>query len=130
MSTTTATDYTADPLAAALALLGRVRPEHRATWGDTLPTERRGTVRAWMAERHGRRVDLLQVTAHADGRLTSGWAPGPRTVDASAAGRVELDGSRRDYAGCRVVAVDAARLVAVAPWGDDAVQVMIYRDAD
>lgn len=120
------TDYTANPLAAANALLERVRPEHRDKWG-TLPTTATGTAKAWLTARHGTKVDTLQVTADTEGRLASGWAPGPREVDASRATYATFDGSRRDYAGMTVVAANDTHLVAVAPWGDDAVQVAIYR---
>lgn len=65
-----------------------------------------GTMRAWFTARDGRAVNTVQGGAQP-------WAPLARTVDASRAGRVRLDGSSRDYAGCRVLGVtDDALLVA------------------
>ena len=75
-------------------------------WVRETPTTRGGTMRAWMQAHHGERVDTLQAS-HSNGRL---WAPLGRTVDASRATRVELNGSSRHYAGCRVIASSATVL--------------------
>ena len=82
-----------------------------AIWRKALseaPTAASGTMRAWMSARDGMTVDTFQWGN--DGR--NPWAPGPRTIDASRAGSVTLDGSTRYYAGMRVIgASDAALLV-------------------
>lgn len=73
-----------------------------------------GTVKSWASAHHGSQIATLQVTD-----TGSAWVPRVRTLDASRATFVTLDGSRRDYAGTRVVAatpeviafVDGATLV-------------------
>lgn len=72
----------------------------------------RGTMKAWMQERHGRFVQTVQV----DNRTSSMWAPGARIVHARASTYVELDGSRREYAGMRVLAVTATTLIVADNW--------------
>lgn len=59
----------------------------------------RGTMRAWMEAHNGDVVTTIQ--ARRDGHS---WCPTGRTVDArSRQGSVQLSGSTRDYAGCRVL---------------------------
>jgi hypothetical protein len=85
-----------------------------------------GTARAWFESHHGGTVDTLQATAHDSGDITSVWAPDARTVDATRAGGVRLDGSTREYRGLRVVGATADILIAVTAWGEDAAQVCVY----
>ena len=66
-----------------------------------------GTLKAWMQAHDGQRVSTYQVKANG-----STWGPGPRTVDASRAGSVSLDGSVRDYAGMLVMVSDSDTMVA------------------
>lgn len=88
-----------------------------------LPTRPRGTMAAWFKARNGGAVDTLQVK-----RSGAPWLPGPRKVDASRASFVLLDGSRRDYAGTRVLGADDTTLVVHAdPDGFD--HVVVYRRA-
>lgn len=101
---------------AAAAYVARLR----AMVSD-LPTERKGTMKAWFAGRTMTEVDTLQV--HKDGRV---WAPGPRMVEARAT-LVRLDGSTRDFKGCRVIAADDDTLVIHDTSGFDTV--IIYRAA-
>ena len=57
-----------------------------------------GTMAAWMQARHGRKVTTIQVSG------MGAWAPTGREVDARAArSYVLMAGSRRDYAGMRVL---------------------------
>ena len=65
------------------------------------------------------------MEGRAGGEVRSVWQPGARTVDASRAGGVQLDGSRRDYAGCRVVSASDDVLIVATTWGEDR-QVMVY----
>lgn len=80
-----------------------------------------GTMRVWMTAHDGDTVETLQV--HTD--QLSVWAPGPRTVDASAATYVEFDGSRRDYAGMHVLGSSPTALVVA-----DEHHVIVYRCAE
>ena len=67
----------------------------------TLEYRPEGTLKAWMIRHHGESVTTVQVT----NETGQAWSPGHRTIDAKrAAGHVELSGSRRDYAGMRVLA--------------------------
>lgn len=93
---------------------------------DIVHTGKSGTARAWFTSHDGAQVRTLQATAHETGAVTGAWAPGARTVNASRAGSVRLDGSAREYAGLRVVASSAETLIAVTAWGDDAMQVCVY----
>lgn len=68
------------------------------TVADTLTLPASGTLRAWMQAHHGGKVTTIQI----DQNNGSAWAPMGRTVDASRASSVKLDGSTRDYAGMRV----------------------------
>jgi hypothetical protein len=68
------------------------------------------SLKGWMRMHHGEQVCTLQVNL--DG--TAPWCPGPRTVDAySRASYLLLDGSRRDYAGTRVVSASAHGVIVV-----------------
>jgi len=93
---------------------------------DALNLPAAGTVRAWMNAHNGDTVRTLQATVHTSGDVYSVWTPGPRTVTATRAGSVQLDGSTRDYAGLRVAAATPDTLIAVTTWGDDARQVCVY----
>ena len=93
---------------------------------DVLNLPATGTARAWMQAHNGDSVRTLQATVHASGDVYSVWTPGARTVDASRAGSVQLDGSARDYSGLRVVSATPDTLIAVTTWGDDARQVCVY----
>lgn len=84
-----------------------------------LPTERKGTMKAWFAGRTMTEVDTVQVD-----RRGKVWAPGPRMVEARAT-LVRLDGSTRDFKGCRVIGADDDTLVIHDTSGFDTV--IIYR---
>lgn len=99
---------------AAAAYVARLR----AAVSD-LPTERKGTMKSWFAGRTMTEVDTVQIDKH--GKV---WAPGPRMVEARAT-LVRLDGSTRDFKGCRVIAADDDTLVVHDTSGFDAV--IIYR---
>ena len=58
----------------------------------------KGTMRAWMERNNGCKVTTVQVNRN-DG---TAWAPTGRTIHATRAGSVQLDGSTRDYAGMKV----------------------------
>ena len=92
--------------------------ELRAMVSD-LPTERKGTMKAWFAGRTMTEVDTVQIDKH--GKV---WAPGPRMVEARAT-LVRLDGSTRDFKGCRVIGADDDTLVIHDTSGFDTVT--IYR---
>lgn len=106
---------------------------------DAVPTmAKRGTMREWMRAHDSRMVRTVQMTmrlvdcpAHdacQRGELIDVWTPGERMVDATTrAGAVFLNGSARDYAGCRVIASDADVLAVATPWGDGREQVIVYR---
>lgn len=72
----------------------------------------RGTMKAWMQARNGLYVQTLQV----DNRTSVMWAPGARIVHSRPSTYVQLDGSRRDYAGMRVIAVTATALIVADDW--------------
>lgn len=99
---------------AAAAYVARIR----AAVSD-LPTERKGTMKAWFAGRTMTEVDTVQV--HKNGKM---WAPGPRMVEARATS-VRLDGSVSDYKGSRVIGADDDTLVIHNTSGFDTVT--IYR---
>lgn len=82
-----------------------------------LPARPRGTVRKWFEAHDGDTVWTLQAQVAPQGVLSNVWLPGPRTVDASHATFVLLDGSKRDYSGFRVVAADDEVLIAETKWG-------------
>lgn len=123
--------------ASAHALLARVESlpasPARETWVAALTRGMEGraggTMRAWMEAHDGQDVHTLQATVTNErthvGEVRSVWQPGARTVDASRAGGVQLDGSRRDYAGCRVVSASDDVLIVATTWGEDR-QVMVY----
>jgi len=77
---------------------------------DGLP--RQGTMKAWFHSHDGDTVRTLQIDVRRDGAL---WAPGPRVVSAGAS-FVNFDGSRRDYAGMRVLGADEQTLVVSDDW--------------
>lgn len=86
-----------------------------AIWRNALaqaPSAPRGTMRAWMSARDGMPVDTFQWGN--DGR--NPWAPGPRTIDATRAGSVTLNGSQRDYAGMRVIGASESALLVRDDW--------------
>ena len=62
---------------------------------------------AWMESHHGKRVYTQQRSA-ITGDL---WEPGPRTVDATRATYVTLNGSRRDYQGMKIVEKTTDQLI-------------------
>lgn len=110
---------------AALAALLEAHPAHAERLGAILDAASGdapvGTMRAWMTAHNGARVLTVQVDT--DGR--NAWAPGARVIDASHAGSVRLDGSRRDYAGCRVIATGPSGITI-----DAGAQVVAYALAD
>lgn len=71
-----------------------------------------GTMRAWMEARNGRSVTTVQIDRNTGGA----WAPTGRTISATRAGSVQLDGSTRDYAGMRVQHVTADCLIVQDDW--------------
>lgn len=56
-------------------------------------------MKSWFESHHGKRVYTQQRSVQT-GDL---WEPGPRTVDATRATYVTLDGSRRYYRGMKVI---------------------------
>ncbi len=73
---------------------------------DALAAGPTGTMRSWMEARHGALIDTVQVSP------LGPWAPLGRQVNASRATYVTFAGSRRDYAGMRVLgATDQALVV-------------------
>lgn len=64
-----------------------------------------GTMRGWFESKHGQAVSTIQISE------SGGWAPMARTVDASRATYVTLDGSRRDYAAMVVIHADSDVLI-------------------
>lgn len=102
----------------AQTLLSMLSVEARAKMPIELhiPTRPRGTVKKWFEGHDGKTVWTLQ--AHLVGEVVANvWTPGPRTVDASHSTFVLLGGSKREYAGFRVLAADEAVLVAETDWG-------------
>jgi hypothetical protein len=89
---------------------------------DEAPTTPTGTMKAWMEAHHGMKVDTLQVQGE-----RNVWAPAARTVDATnRAGCVFLDGSAREYRGCRVVGADENSLVVTSD-PDGFAALIVYR---
>lgn len=84
-----------------------------------------GTMREWMTRHAGATVRTVQITVDASGRVRGLWCPGDRTVDSVRASYVTFDGSRRDYAGARVLGADADTLAVACTWGDDE-HVIVY----
>lgn len=75
--------------------------------------QRSGTMKAWFTARDGATVHTLQV----DNRNGGIWAPLSRVADShSAAGKVALNGSWRDYAGMHVVAAAKDALIVTDDW--------------
>lgn len=81
----------------------------------------RGSMRAWMEAHNGATVTTVQV--HRDNGQA--WSPTGRTVDASRAGSVRLDGSTRDYRGMRVLHATDDVLIVSDSW-----HVIAYVDED
>ena len=79
------------------------------------------TLKKWMAERNGQTVSTLQT----DKRTGGTWQPGARMVDATRATYVTLDGSRRDYAGMRVLNCTEHAITVADDW-----HVITYYDGD
>lgn len=72
-----------------------------------------GTMAAWFTQRHGLRVDTVQVDRN-NGSL---WAPLARMVDSrTRKGSVKLDGSTRDYRGMKVISVSDDALIVSDDW--------------
>ena len=94
---------------------------------DTMRETPRGTMRAWFERHNGQTVDTLQATITDNGDVRDAWAPNGRKISATRAGRVALDESVRDYAGCRVVHVSETALIIATNWGDSARQIAAYR---
>lgn len=99
----------------------------RATLAEVATAPAEGTARGWFASRDGAEVHTLQATITAapdaapDAAMAarSVWTPGARRVDASRASYVTLGGSRRDYAGLRVIAATPGALLGLAEFGED-----------
>lgn len=106
MSTTTTTTTTLDTLQ-TIARDHADRIPACATIATALEDPRAaGTMAAWMQARHGRALTTVQVNG------MGAWAPTGRAVDARAArSYVLLAGSRRDYAGMRVLHSDDGVLI-------------------
>ena len=65
------------------------------------------SLKSWMVSNDSANcVTTLQATVK-DGMVTRLWGPGPRKVNASHATYVQLDGSRRDYAGMNCIKATA-----------------------
>jgi hypothetical protein len=77
----------------------------------TLNSAPRGTMRGWMESHSGRYVTTIQV----DNSNRSVWAPVGRWITAHGT-HVTLAGSRRDYAGMRVVATGDWGLIVQDDW--------------
>lgn len=69
-------------------------------------------MKRWMMEHDGQRV----LTEQTDKRTEQVWSPGDRKINAERSTYVTLDGSRRDYAGMRVVSSDADSLTVEDDW--------------
>ena len=73
---------------------------------DALSNPRKaGTMKEWFYGKGGCGITTVQVNG------MGVWAPTGRTASTRAASYVTLDGSRRDYAGLRVVHADANLLI-------------------
>lgn len=92
---------------------------------SALTSQPAGTMRAWFQRHDGRTVDTLQATVGNDGRISNVWTPSGRLIDASRASSVSLNGSTRDYAGCRVIAASDSALIVATHYGD-ATQLCAY----
>lgn len=125
-----ATDTDMHAVRALAARLAHLAPNNAAAdaWHTIMLAAQgtgRTTARAWFEARNGQNVRTLQANINADGTPTSSWTPGARTVSATRAGSVQLDGSTRDYAGLRVAMHSESTLVCVAGFGNGS-QVIIY----
>ena len=67
---------------------------------DALASAPTGTMHKWMIEHDGQVVTTIQV----HNSTGTAWTPTGRTIDAGTRSSVKLSGSRRDYAGMRVIA--------------------------
>lgn len=101
-------------------------PNIARTYPDTVPwlegptndPQPAGTMRAWFEAHDGAKVTTIQSRANGT------WAPTGRTVDASRATYVQLDGSRRDYRGCAVAHADDRVLIVTTD--DDTTEIAYY----
>ena len=88
------------------------------TWLRLIPNEsdyqRHGTMRKWMEDHNGTDIHTVQVDTKKD--VPNAWCPSDRTVDATRAGSVRLNGSTRDYAGMKVLHQDPNVLVVADTW--------------
>lgn len=95
----------------------------RSLWIDTLeslPTEPNGTLRRWAKDRHGATVRTYQWRITSEGKPVQPWSPGPRVLDSrTRASAMILDGSFRDYDGCRVVAASDGAILIESTFGAD-----------
>lgn len=64
-----------------------------------------GTMKAWFEKRHGQSVNTLQLN------FMGTWAPQDRVIDSHHGTFVNLGGSRRDFAGLRVIHADGDTLM-------------------
>ena len=116
--TTTTTDYRATAVERMTPTLDRLS-RYNTDFGmqqlrrarAALEAPASGTLKAWLQARDGRQVTTIQVH---NGNGTA-WTPTGRTVKAYAT-YVELSGSRRDFAGMRVVGVTDEAIVALDDW--------------
>ena len=106
MTTTTTDPRTYTVLQVIDELIPR---EHRERYMNAFSSATSGreriSARRWMESHDGAQVNTLQAGRHP-------WAPGAREVDASRATYVKMDGSRRDYAGLRVISASESALFA------------------
>ena len=130
---------------AATLLIAERRAEHvadvlrdmgKATavgWADTiedaLTAPAGGTLKAWAQARDGQRAETFQATVWvADLHLSGVWLSGPRLMWARPT-HVTFDGSTRSFAGVVTLRATDSAYIGFAPWGDDAVQMIVYKTA-
>lgn len=87
-----------------------------------------GTARSWFEARNGWAVDTVQVSGYDAEGQPKVWAPVNRAINAQRSGYVTLHrdpedtmGSRRDYAGLRVVAATSRVLIV-----DNSIETIAY----
>lgn len=90
-----------------------------------------GTLRRFMAEHEGGKLDSLYATITLDGAEAAGvrnvWAPVDRTVEARAT-FARLDGSRVDYAGITTLVSTGSAYIGFEVEGTD-IRLVAYRTA-
>lgn len=64
-----------------------------------------GTMKTWFEKRHGQEVNTMQLN------FMGGWAPLHRVIDSHHGTFVSIGGSRRDFAGLRVIHADEHTLM-------------------